>query len=157
MPGTVIPHGSICLCACYAMSGTDIAYGQLNNLLEQLKKDPGALSCYRPATLSLVLTSNMILPVQEALDRSAPQSAYVLATRCPVLSERLVLCRQRPATRCPVLTCAMCLHNCYAMSGTERAYGAMPTAACYEPPRTSTSLFLTTMSALSSPSLCNCP
>eukprot|EP00961_Rhodomonas_salina_P116019 1561247-Rhodomonas_salina.1 len=70
-------------------------------------------------------------------------SAYVLATRCPVLTQRIVLSAYARARRCPVLSlyasptprpCALrpvrgsvcsaiSLRACYAMSGTDLASG----------------------------------
>eukprot|EP00961_Rhodomonas_salina_P221668 2997183-Rhodomonas_salina.2 len=79
--------------------------------------------------------------LQSALDTLVAISgtAYGPAMRCPVRTERLVLSAYGPAMQCPVLTLmaldlSMCstviaygsisLRGCYAMSGTDAAYGA---------------------------------
>eukprot|EP00961_Rhodomonas_salina_P282440 3816465-Rhodomonas_salina.1 len=87
--GTDLAFAAIALRACYAMSGTDLAYG--------------TTSWPPPCRLSLLCSH-----------RSAPLSAYARPTRCPVLTLRKVLCNARTdraygATRCPVLTSAMVL------------------------------------------------
>eukprot|EP00961_Rhodomonas_salina_P046451 623336-Rhodomonas_salina.2 len=48
--GTAMAHGAVCLRACYAMSGTDIAYG----------------SAYEPAMRCPVLSQRMVLPEHSA-------------------------------------------------------------------------------------------
>eukprot|EP00961_Rhodomonas_salina_P102978 1384880-Rhodomonas_salina.2 len=54
MPGSELAYGAICLCVCYAMSGTDIAYGATRLAIScgrSSLRSPGG-RCY-PATLLL--------------------------------------------------------------------------------------------------------
>eukprot|EP00961_Rhodomonas_salina_P062130 834044-Rhodomonas_salina.1 len=87
--------------ACYAMSGTDIAYG---------------------ATTRGVPTRARSIRVW-----SVP-SPYACATRCPILTSRIVcaiplrVCYTMSGT--DIAHGATCLRVCYAMSGTDIAYGA---------------------------------
>eukprot|EP00961_Rhodomonas_salina_P096331 1295510-Rhodomonas_salina.2 len=60
--------------------------------------------------------------------RSVLLSAYVLAMRCLVLTNRMLLspyalAMLRPVVESRVLL-AICLHYCYAMSGTDIPYDA---------------------------------
>eukprot|EP00961_Rhodomonas_salina_P175696 2368973-Rhodomonas_salina.3 len=57
-------------------------------------------------------------------------SAYALATRCPVLTEWMVVSAYELATQCPVLALCM-LMSAYALSGTDTTYAALCLRACY--------------------------
>eukprot|EP00961_Rhodomonas_salina_P093040 1252478-Rhodomonas_salina.5 len=88
MSSTDLAYGASCLRACYAVSGTDLAYGTTSGFAL-------AMRCPR-----------MVLPGADIPRRhgprlsggSIPLSSYAPATRCPAL-----------ATRCPVLTARMML------------------------------------------------
>eukprot|EP00961_Rhodomonas_salina_P102208 1374910-Rhodomonas_salina.2 len=87
MCGTDIAFCATSLCTCYAMCGTDKAYGATRPLV--LPPEPlvqhvrHPVSSYALATRCPVLTYRMLL--------SAIPSAYGVAPRCPVLTQRMVL------------------------------------------------------------------
>eukprot|EP00961_Rhodomonas_salina_P113486 1526712-Rhodomonas_salina.1 len=72
----------------------------------------------RPAMPCPVLTYRMVL-------RLSPYAP----TTYPVHPQRIAHCYTPAlAIRCPVLTWRICLRPCYAMSGTDAAYGATRTS-----------------------------
>eukprot|EP00961_Rhodomonas_salina_P089446 1202996-Rhodomonas_salina.1 len=99
------------------------------------------LSAYARAMRCPVLTSRRWKRGSEqrptcepTMQVKTPLLAYARATRCPVLTSRvanpLSACyhsatRMPAARRCQVLRSAIGLRACYAMSGTETAYGAI--------------------------------
>eukprot|EP00961_Rhodomonas_salina_P268231 3625085-Rhodomonas_salina.1 len=82
MSGTGIAYFCISLRACYAMSGTDAAYGARAG---RTLRAPGTLSAYAPGTRCKLLTCAIVLP--EAL--SCPEGEGSLQgtppLKCPGL------------------------------------------------------------------------
>eukprot|EP00961_Rhodomonas_salina_P185024 2498234-Rhodomonas_salina.5 len=111
MSGSDIAHAATCLRACYAMSGTELAYAATSALARRV--------CGCQAS------------------RSAPLPAYRLATRSPKSGTDIAyaaICL-RAVRYCHSVCCYLPgtvmgvasyrgLRACYAMSGTEVAYAA---------------------------------
>eukprot|EP00961_Rhodomonas_salina_P139709 1880201-Rhodomonas_salina.1 len=97
------------LLACYAMSGTERAYG--------------ATSCYQPVcdTQYRASVSPYALAMQSpVLEFSGEVAPYARPTLCPVLMCRRLLSACVSPMQCPLST----LRACYAMPDTDIAYGA---------------------------------
>eukprot|EP00961_Rhodomonas_salina_P303054 3941078-Rhodomonas_salina.6 len=103
----------------YAVRGTELAYGATR----------ARVRCYAMSGTEVAYGMT-----REKRKLHEEVSAYGCAMRCPVLRKRMVLC----GVRFPSLSAwrgrnqvSISLRACYAMSGTDIAYGAISLRACY--------------------------
>eukprot|EP00961_Rhodomonas_salina_P279354 3773819-Rhodomonas_salina.1 len=131
--------------ACYAMSGTHIAYGALS--LRACNAMSGNVKAYQPMRLlhdarwicrgrercgfllyAMSSTDLAYGAISLCDTQCAAQPAFGCGTRCPVLTERMVL--PGLGNRMIQITSTLLRYAarrnvwCYAMSSTELAYGA---------------------------------
>eukprot|EP00961_Rhodomonas_salina_P303843 3941387-Rhodomonas_salina.1 len=74
MSGMELAYGAVSLCACYAKTGTDLAYGATTGFL----KDE-------------VIGKNLVYSrAMSGTDTAHAVPAYALDTRCPVLTQHML-------------------------------------------------------------------
>eukprot|EP00961_Rhodomonas_salina_P014515 194702-Rhodomonas_salina.1 len=117
--------------ACYALSGTELAYDATGNaVLSSRMVLPGVTEVHRivkvaPPTVLPYCATELAYGATRLLCTvrywASAELAYAATPACYALSGTELA---YGATHCAVLRERMLLRTCYAVSGTERAYGA---------------------------------